>query len=184
VLISSSAVLCLLLSTTQLVILFVFLCLSRFGLWSFDLCETQLMQESVAPAEAGVLNGAQESLVNVFGIVGFLLTMIFSDPRLFAAPAWISFVAVITAAVCYTTYASNVLGTENPFPALATFDPRQKIIAAEEALPVAHNHQPEHGAPIESTDEIGGQEAYPAHLAYGDQEYEEYDNHAPSAVVY
>lgn len=60
-------------STTQIVIVLIFLCLSRFGLWSFDLCETQIMQESVSHEESGVVNGAQESIINVCYIIGFIL---------------------------------------------------------------------------------------------------------------
>lgn len=116
-----------LLSSIQLVILFLFLCLSRFGLWSFDLCETQLMQLQVSREHAGVINGSQETLVNVGYIVSFLLTIIFSSPELFAIPAWISFLAVVVSAVCYTNYAGRELGTENPFPPLETFKLHRKV---------------------------------------------------------
>ena len=115
------------LSTTQLVILFLFLCLSRFGLWSFDLCQTQLMQLKVHRQHAGVINGSQETLVNTGYIVSFLLTIIFSDPALFAVPAWISFLAVVCSAACYTHYASRELGTANPFPPLETFKLHRKV---------------------------------------------------------
>ena len=85
------------------------------------------MQQSIAPSEAGVINGAQESLINVFYICSFLMTIIFSDPSIFAAPAWISFIAVVIASVCYTQYASKQLDTTNPFPALETFKLHKKM---------------------------------------------------------
>lgn len=108
-------------------VLLVFLCLSRFGLWSFDLCETQLMQLHVSPEHAGVINASQETLVNVCAVVSFLLTIIFADPDLFAIPAWISFASVVIAGVLYATYCSRELGTQNPFPPMETFKLHKKV---------------------------------------------------------
>jgi iron-regulated transporter 1 len=113
-------------STLQLVLVLLFLCLSRFGLWSFDLVETQLMQHAVAPADAGALNGAQESAMNIAQTCTFLLTLIFSSPTTFVVPVWISFLAVLVAALMYTSYAGSTLGHENAFPPLASLDPRNK----------------------------------------------------------
>jgi iron-regulated transporter 1 len=119
--------------TTQLVIILTFLCLSRFGLWSFDLCQTQLMQRSVDPKDAGSINGAQESLCNISYTCSFILTMIFSNPDWFAAPVCISLLSVIAAAGVYTSYTADALHTDNPFPKLETFK-LHKHVHSDDAL--------------------------------------------------
>lgn len=107
-------------TSAHLVILFVFLCASRFGLWSFDLAETQIMQSRVDPAEAGAINGAQEAAINCCYTCGFVMAMIFHDPAWFVAPACISFLAVLGAALIYTGFVTEQMRGANPFPKLET----------------------------------------------------------------
>eukprot|EP00455_Lapot_gusevi_P007360 TRINITY_DN13149_c0_g1_i2.p1 TRINITY_DN13149_c0_g1~~TRINITY_DN13149_c0_g1_i2.p1 ORF type:complete len:461 (+),score=65.56 TRINITY_DN13149_c0_g1_i2:53-1435(+) len=91
-------------STTFIVLIFVCICASRFGLWGFDMAETQLMQEEVALEEAGKINGAQDALMNVCYLMSFALTMIFSDPTQFFYPALISIGSVVSAVVLFQYY--------------------------------------------------------------------------------
>jgi len=121
-------------STTQIVVILVFLCLSRFGLWAFDLSQTQLMQSFVVGEDVGLINGAQESGVNLAYIGSFLLVLIFNDPTYFAVPAWISFVAVLGASMVYTRWSSRILQRSNPFPPARTWDLRATY-EYEEAIP-------------------------------------------------
>lgn len=58
---------------TSTVLLFLGMALSRVGLWSFDLAETQIIQEGAPNDRAGLISGFQYSLCNVFGE--------FSNPR-------------------------------------------------------------------------------------------------------
>ena len=44
-------------TTLKGVLLLGGLCASRFGLWAFDLTQSQIMQERVEPTQAGVING-------------------------------------------------------------------------------------------------------------------------------
>lgn len=53
--------------TVPTVLLFVGMALSRVGLWSFDLAETQIIQEGSPNEEAGLISGFQYSLCNIFG---------------------------------------------------------------------------------------------------------------------
>lgn len=69
-----------------IVILFCSLSASRFGLWSYDLVETELMQTGYPASEAGIVNGAQESLMNVAYNLSFGLTIVFNDPTMFVVP--------------------------------------------------------------------------------------------------
>ena len=88
-----------------LTLVFVGLCSSRYGLWGFDLVETQMMQEGVEEGVVGVVNGAQESLMNVCFLMSFVLTIVFADPSTFLWPVWISFGSVVLAAFIYLRWA-------------------------------------------------------------------------------
>ena len=90
-----------------LALVFVGLCSSRYGLWGFDLVETQLLQEGVAEAVVGVVNGAQEGLMNVCYMLSFALTLVFADPAVFVWPVWISFGSVALAALIYLRWAAQ-----------------------------------------------------------------------------
>lgn len=59
-------------------------CLSRVGLWVFDIAITQLMQERVASDSRGVVGGVQQSLNAFFGLFSFALGLVFPDPRQFS----------------------------------------------------------------------------------------------------
>ena len=84
--------------------IFLSLGLSRFGLWAFDIVETQIMQVGVSEKERGAINGTQEAFMNIGYLCGFVLTMIFSSAHQFAIPGSISFLSVFLAAVLYTVY--------------------------------------------------------------------------------
>ena len=91
--------------TLFLVLVFTGLCSSRYGLWGFDLVVTQLLQEGVAESAVGVVNGMQESGLNVCFLLSFVLTIVFADPAQFVWPVWISFGSVVLAALIYTRWA-------------------------------------------------------------------------------
>ena len=88
-----------------LVLVFVGLCSSRYGLWGFDLVLTQQLQEGVAETVVGAVNGMQESLMNACFMLSFVLTLLFADPNEFVWPVWISFGSVVLAAIIYLRWA-------------------------------------------------------------------------------
>jgi iron-regulated transporter 1 len=94
-------------SLNFMILVFFSICASRFGLWGFDLCETQLMQERVQLEKSGIINGAQESLMNGGYLLSFVLTIVFSEPQQFIYPAFISFGAVLLATILYAVYDWN-----------------------------------------------------------------------------
>ncbi|MFY7895617.1 MAG: hypothetical protein ACOVP8_05245, partial [Phycisphaerales bacterium] len=91
-------------STLKIILLFSGISASRFGLWGFDLAESQIMQESVHPKIGGALGATEQSLCNVFYLVSFGQTMVFHRPTQFVYPAFISFSCVAIAAITYTVY--------------------------------------------------------------------------------
>ena len=82
--------------------LVVLVCCSRFGLWTFDMSVTQMIQESVAGDRIGRFNTLQESLQKAFEMVMFLLTMGFSGTDDFWILACISAGGVVAAAANFT----------------------------------------------------------------------------------
>ncbi|BDA48594.1 Solute carrier family 40 member 1 [Coccomyxa sp. Obi] len=56
---------------------------SRFGLWTFDLCVSQLLQERVATLELGVVNGVQSSLQNLLQSFSYIVGLIVWQPEKF-----------------------------------------------------------------------------------------------------
>lgn len=60
--------------------LFGFLAFSRLGVWVFDLTTQQLTQTSVAADERSAFAGAENSIINVFELVGAGAAMAF--PRM------------------------------------------------------------------------------------------------------
>ena len=99
-------------TTLGLILLFVGLCTSRYGLWSFDLVETQIMQEGVGEGEVGAMNGVQESGMNIMMAASFVLTMVWQRPEDILWPVWISFGGVLFAATLYTHWVMGEAGTE------------------------------------------------------------------------
>ncbi|KAF9124271.1 hypothetical protein BGW39_008324 [Mortierella sp. 14UC] len=109
------------------VFIFAGMALSRIGVWSFDLVITQIMQEYIQPSSAsatstsntstssphnnaGVINGWHYSLMNLFELAQFFLTMIWSDPQVYYIPCTISFICVVVGAVVYTVHLFKVRG--------------------------------------------------------------------------
>lgn len=56
-------------------------CLSRIGLWVFDIAVTQMQQEQVPNDRRGVVGGVQQSLNAGFGLLIFVLGFFFPHPR-------------------------------------------------------------------------------------------------------
>ncbi|KAJ3106729.1 hypothetical protein HDU97_005655 [Phlyctochytrium planicorne] len=95
---------------------------SRWGLWTFDLVETQLLQESVSNNDAGVINGVQFSLQNVFELSSYVVTMVWYDPSDFYISVILSAGAVFLACLFYTVYAKSIRGHLFHFDKLAKWN--------------------------------------------------------------
>jgi iron-regulated transporter 1 len=77
------------------------LCLSRIGLWVFDIAVTQLQQERIPPDVRGVVGGVQQSLNAFFGLLCFTLGIIFPSIKDFNIYAFVAFSSVGVAACLY-----------------------------------------------------------------------------------
>ncbi|KAF9962400.1 hypothetical protein BGZ72_006221 [Mortierella alpina] len=94
------------------VFIFAGMALSRVGVWSFDLVITQIMQEYIQSDHdnAGIINGWHYSMINLFELAQFVLTMIWSDPDLYFIPCTLSLVCVVIGALVYSGYLINMRG--------------------------------------------------------------------------
>lgn len=78
--------------------------LSRLGLWGFDLSVTQITQQMVAPSIAGVINGYQDSLTRVMGLLAWALILYYSDPTAFSVPIYISYASIVVSSIVFTVF--------------------------------------------------------------------------------
>lgn len=90
--------------TASVTIFLAGICLSRWGLWTFDLVQQQLLQENVPSEYLGVVSGVEISLQNLFQMIAYTFTIIWSAPLDFWIPSNISSAAVLLAALSYTYY--------------------------------------------------------------------------------
>ena len=71
--------------------------LSRMGLWSFDLCVQSIIQEEVNEQSRGTFSTVEASFQNLFELLSYLTTIIFSTTNQFQWPAIISVIAIYIA---------------------------------------------------------------------------------------
>lgn len=100
--------------------------ISRIGLWTFDLAETQIMQLGIQEDERGAVNSAEHSLFNVAEFFVLVCSMLVAKPQYFIILAVISAGFVQIAAIMFTCW---------------NFTKHRKTIDALEAAEVAEDHQ-------------------------------------------
>lgn len=67
----------------SMVLLIFGVCISRIGLYVFDIAVTQLMQEFIPENVRGVVGGTQQSLNAFFLLFSFAFGLVFPDPKEF-----------------------------------------------------------------------------------------------------
>ncbi len=82
-------------------LLVIGVCLSRIGLWTFDLTITQLYQQQIPEQIRGVIGGVQRSLSGLFELSTYALGLMFSDPEEFHVLVTIGFSSVGMAMMVY-----------------------------------------------------------------------------------
>jgi len=86
-------------------LLFGGMAISRIGLWSFDLCQLKLLQQTLADhPRRNTLNGLQFSLQNFLDLFKYVMIIAFPQPSAFKYTAMLSFGAVVTGACLYLIY--------------------------------------------------------------------------------
>uniref|UniRef100_A0A914VPH1 Solute carrier family 40 member n=1 Tax=Plectus sambesii TaxID=2011161 RepID=A0A914VPH1_9BILA len=75
--------------------------LARCGLWMSDLAISQIMQETIAEHERGVVNGVQSSVNQLMSMIKDLLVIVLPDPRTFGLLIIASWISVFCAYVSY-----------------------------------------------------------------------------------
>jgi hypothetical protein len=87
--------------------------LSRFGLWLFDLSINQIIQESVAEEERGLVGGVQNSLNQIFQLSKFGLVIFLPKMDTYGYLAIVSYVAVLIGFILFTIYTCIILFNKN-----------------------------------------------------------------------
>lgn len=85
-------------------------CLSRLGLWGFDLSVQYLVQEDAPSATRGSFSAIEMALQNLFELLSFATTMIFYRPEDFRIPIYISAGAIATSAACFAGFVRQKRG--------------------------------------------------------------------------
>eukprot|EP00698_Gefionella_okellyi_P025507 TRINITY_DN9372_c0_g1_i1.p1 TRINITY_DN9372_c0_g1~~TRINITY_DN9372_c0_g1_i1.p1 ORF type:complete len:289 (-),score=55.38 TRINITY_DN9372_c0_g1_i1:151-1017(-) len=81
-----------------------FLVLSRVGLWSYDVCQVQVMQEGVAGSDVSTVNAIERSVQKLAEMTMYVLAMIWHDPTQFWVLVTVSCVAVATSGVLFAVW--------------------------------------------------------------------------------
>ena len=80
-----------------------------------DLAISQIMQESIAEHERGVVNGVQSSVNQLMSMIKDLLVIALPDPRTFGLLIIASWISIFCGYVSYMVYARRVRGHILPF---------------------------------------------------------------------
>ncbi|OCL03208.1 hypothetical protein AOQ84DRAFT_392433 [Glonium stellatum] len=83
---------------------------SRIGLWGFDLCVQFLVQEDAPESSRGRFSAAEMALQNLFELLSFATTMIFTRPQDFKYPVLISCGATGISAICFAAFVRQKRG--------------------------------------------------------------------------
>ncbi|KAF9972656.1 hypothetical protein BGZ65_009689 [Modicella reniformis] len=102
--------------------------------------------------QAGLINGWHYSMMNLFELAQFILTMIWSDPKLYFIPCTLSFVCVVVGAVVYSMHVVRMRGHLFHYHRIAS---TASSYLASSASPTAATDT----ATATVDDEIAGQEA-------------------------
>ena len=84
--------------------------LSRVGLWGFDLCAQSIVQEEVNDHFRGAFSSVEASFQNLFEMLSYMTTIVFSRPDQFEWPVVMSVIAVYAAGSTYTIYVRKKRG--------------------------------------------------------------------------
>lgn len=74
---------------------------SRLGLWVFDLCVQNIIQEEVEPDCRGSFSSTEASFQNFFELCSYASTIVFAEPAQFKYPVLLSSAATIVAGALY-----------------------------------------------------------------------------------
>ncbi|CAK7236887.1 hypothetical protein SCUCBS95973_009761 [Sporothrix curviconia] len=78
--------------------------LSRIGLWGYDLCAQSIVQDEVADAQRGAFSTAEAAFQNLFEVLAYATTIVWSRPEQFRWPVAVSVAAVYAASALYTAF--------------------------------------------------------------------------------
>jgi len=78
--------------------------LARFGLWTFDMSVSAIMQLHVEESVRGIMGGVQSALQNIFDIIKFLLAISLPYEETFGWLVIASFTCIVSAGISFALY--------------------------------------------------------------------------------
>ena len=90
--------------------LFLFLSISRLGLWIFDLTTQQLTQTMVTSTQRSSFTGVEYSFVALFELGQYVITIVLHKPEQFKWIAGFSWVAVMVSTAAYAGWVWRMRG--------------------------------------------------------------------------
>ncbi|KAL2011443.1 hypothetical protein VTN00DRAFT_4161 [Thermoascus crustaceus] len=90
--------------------LIVGVALSRLGLWGFDLSVQFLVQENTDENARARFSSTEMALQNIFELLSFASTIVFPRPEQFKYPVFISYGAIVVAAISFAVYVRKERG--------------------------------------------------------------------------
>ncbi len=87
----------------SLIILVVFVILSRWALWTFDIAQSEIFLEAFSQ-DVGEAAGVQSTLTNSMDLLSYIATIVWSQPRDFFIPSGMSFGCVVLGAILFTFF--------------------------------------------------------------------------------
>ena len=88
------------------------------GLWMFDLTVTQMLLESPAESERGIINGVQNSLNKFMDIIKSMLVILLPWPQTFGYLIILSVAFIVGGGISYAVFAKKDRGHLFHFEAL------------------------------------------------------------------
>ena len=92
----------------------VSMAVSRIGLWSFDLAETQIMQTYIVEEERGIINSTQTAMYQLFYVFMQIGGIIFSKPKDFFVLVYFSMFIVLFACCLFSHWYKTKLHQTAP----------------------------------------------------------------------
>ena len=83
---------------------FVFVCISRAGLYSFDIGALEIEQHIVDERYRNAIGSVEAAMCSMVWMMAFVISILIPDPINFGIQVWVSALAVTTGWICFMLF--------------------------------------------------------------------------------